>query len=341
MRLPWNALFWWLIVAVSLADAVQAQRPGLRGPVGAVQRLPFEATGKVHSLARGVIRMVTDDREPWTIELQRSAIVEVYGEGGRELIGERAFVRFNGQIDDQGNVEEELKEVTLFDPSDGYALGVMEEEAQDEAQDDKKESPGAAEPGLSEDAAEVRDGSDEVGHRSPVTTGKSSRSPRAVDRSARRRSRGRRETGSARNRQALTAGHYYVAGQIQQDQDGWITVVAGGAGRIRAKVPDDVKVKIQTSRYDIVRPGDQIRVKGTFFRPGEASASKVRIDMAPRQTPGVGQRKPSVSVKRRGEDRDSPEKDVPQDNPDDVLPSDDASPTDDSPPRRSGPGERP
>ena len=263
-----------LLVAGSLATGQQV--PLDRNAV--VRRpQPFDAKGRVHSVAPGLIRMVTDTQQPWLVQLDRRTQIQVRGTGGVELIAPGVFVRFEAPLIGRRIAAGEITEMALFNPVEGFRAGVMED-------------PG---PAGDEQLNLTGDPSDQA------------------DRTERGRSR--RTSGQGRKRaQGAAQGHYLIAGQVRSFRKGHLVVLAGKGGTIKATVDPKAKVTIDTTSCSMVRSGDTIHVTGSYAQPGRVLARKVEIELAPREPPAdrsgrrSRQRRPPTDPPAEGPQRDGP-----------------------------------
>lgn len=271
-----------LLLLIALGNLAAGQPPRDRNAV--VRRpQPFDAKGRVYSVSRGLIHMLTDTQQPWFVQVDRRTQIQVHGEGGTELISPGVFVRFEAALIGRRVAAGEIAELALFNPAEGFRAGVMA----DPGPTDEKQLDLGSKP--QEQAAPP------PGNRSRGTSG-----------------RGRKQPSDQ------PQGHYLIAGQVRSFRKGNLVVLAGKAGTIKAKVAPQAKVTIDMSSYSMVRRGDTIHVTGSYARPGQVRATKVEIELASREQPadrggrkrGRPGRKPAEAL------NDGPQRNVPTERPD-------------------------
>ena len=76
-------------------------------------------------MSPGLIRMITDDGQPWEVKIGPRTLVEVHGTGGPGMLRPGVCVRFEATLVGRRNVAEEIAELTVFSPAETgrYGLG--------------------------------------------------------------------------------------------------------------------------------------------------------------------------------------------------------------------------
>jgi hypothetical protein len=119
-----NSLYVCLLLLIALGNFAAGQPPRDRNAVVRPPQ-PFDAKGRVYSVSRGLIHMLTDTQQPWFVQVDRRTQIQVHGEGGTELISPGVFVRFEAALIGRRIAAGEIAELALFNPAEGFSAGVM------------------------------------------------------------------------------------------------------------------------------------------------------------------------------------------------------------------------
>lgn len=272
-----------LLLLIALVNP-SAGQPALDRNAVVRRPQPFDAKGRVYSVSRGVIHMLTDTQQPWFVQVDRRTQLQVHGEGGTELIAPGVFIRFEAALIGRRVAAGAIAELALFNPAEGFRAGVM---ADPGPIDEKQLDLGSGNP---PDQADPPPSS-----RSRGTSGRGRKQP-----------------------SGQPQGHYLIAGQVRSFRKGNLVVLAGKAGTIKAKVAPQAKVTIDMNSCTMVRRGDTIHVIGSYAQPGRVLAKKIEIELASRGQPAdrAGRQRNQLGQKPAEALNDGPQRNVPKERPD-------------------------
>lgn len=77
----------------------------------------IKESGLVHSVDRGLVRMVSHKGERWQIKVTGSTKVTLHGEVGPEALRVGTPVRFYADLDRRGNARDKIEQLTIFSPT--------------------------------------------------------------------------------------------------------------------------------------------------------------------------------------------------------------------------------
>lgn len=81
--------------------------------------------GQVMGVRPGMIQWTDDSGQSMYVKLLPQTQVQVKGTADPEFLRPGLFVRFHATVNQQGEVDGPLSELTIFTPRDGYAVGVF------------------------------------------------------------------------------------------------------------------------------------------------------------------------------------------------------------------------
>ncbi len=117
-------------VILSCASPASAQR---RRQQPVVKVKTYRMKGSIVGVRPGLIQCTDEKGKPYMIKLdpERTKRVVVSGTAEPEFLRAGVFVRFTALLDKRGKPTEPVAEMTIFDPRDGFAMGVFPDDPTD------------------------------------------------------------------------------------------------------------------------------------------------------------------------------------------------------------------
>jgi len=103
-----------------------AQRPGNQQQ----EVKAFNVKGTITGMRGDLIQWVDENQRPHLVKLDRKQTqrITVTGSAEPSFLRPGLFVRFTTTLDEQGNITEPAKKLTIFSPADGFQAGVFPED---------------------------------------------------------------------------------------------------------------------------------------------------------------------------------------------------------------------
>jgi hypothetical protein len=302
-----------LLAGSASLTVILAQVPGIRGLGGAnrsgnrdqrrqqqdqqaqqqFQSLPvLQMIGTVDAVMPGYIKVVNEAKQTWIIQVLPNARCQMTGKGTPEALAPGMFVRFIGEVNKRGAVEQKVGKLTVFTPSQVRQVGAEPDSGLgtsfgprpgDEVQKDEKPRPvfgaGAAAP----DAG---------------------------------RAAGARKAGGQAGGGGKAAGPqvYDIRGHIVGSNNGRINLQVPNAyfrPSLRIEVAEDAEIDVELDdamAYTLARKGDKVRIQGRQGLNNRGFAEEVDISLSEplgaSQADGKKQAKGAKS--KRGAEPDEP-----------------------------------
>ena len=131
----------------------------------------LEAKGKVVGVSGGAVQLRTEREEPWIVKVvPGKTSVQVTGEADVSFLRPGQFLKFVGEIDEKGALQDDLEELDIFTPAGKVSPGLYQQGAGEDAKPMRKFAAGSYE--VRAKLGSLKDGQLVVGVGSKKVTGK-------------------------------------------------------------------------------------------------------------------------------------------------------------------------
>jgi len=246
-----------LLIAVILSHLLVQRPSSLRAQVAPQKpkrqtSTTIKEAGRVHSVDRGLIRMISHKGERWEVKVTATTKIKLLGSVGPSALRIGTPVRFYAKLDRRGAGHERLEELAIFSIDENYVPLA-------ELQQEENELPLG---GINLDSA------GEGG------MGKAEETEPALEKTARESKSTQKKT------PRVNPSHksYFVVGVIRRIQRDRLTVDVGQGRSVTVRVAKTAKVHLDSKDYSLARAGAPINIVARYYyKPGQATASEVTI----------------------------------------------------------------
>lgn len=259
-----------LCLVVVLDSAIHAQvrqfpqQQGNQRQQGQMRNLPqLDLQGTVDYVAVPGLKLTSDAKQTWMLRVTTETKVEIKGKASQDKLVPGTYIAFTAEVNKKGaRVDEKVKEVTIFTPSNRMQVGAVPEGA-----------------GLSGMSGLNVGGSDQpFGAAAPAAGGKGAG----------------RSKGAAKNAAKAAAGKttetFEVKGQISSIKSGKVTLKVPNdyfKASLRFELAEDAEVSVDIEGTlascgplpSLIKPGDRVEVKGVQMAENAGNVSELKVTL--------------------------------------------------------------
>lgn len=253
------------------AQVRQFPQPGNLRQQGQRNLPQLDLQGTVDAVAVGALKVTSDTKQTWLLRVSGETRVEVKGKASADLLGPGTYIAFTAEVNKKGaRIEEKVKEVAIFTPSNRMQVGAVPEGA-----------------GLAGGMAGLNVGDDQPFGGGAGAGGKAGGKGKAASKAK----------SSGKASAAKTSETYEIKGQITSIKGSKVTLKVPNEhfkSSLRFDLAEDVEVSLDIEGPlancgplpSLVKQGDRVEIKGVQVAENGGTVSDLKVNLGGTEAAG-------------------------------------------------------